>query len=181
MSSRNALSVVRENIRSLASGIRFGKFVSVGVVGALCDTFVLLVLTSVFDVVAELATIAGIETAILVMFAINERWTFSDAGNASGDSLLRRVLRSHVVRAGGSTTQFVIFVVVFRYFHVQLSLAEVGPVAAVASTLGVSVGTLAAVDLWLLVSKGTGIGFGMLVNYVFESLFTWRVHQDDPR
>jgi putative flippase GtrA len=63
------------------------------------------------------------------------------------------------VRAAGSTTQFLVFVAVFR---------------------GVSVTALVAgVNLWLLVAKGAGIGVGMVVNYVFESLFTWEVHRGE--
>ncbi|MFC6862453.1 GtrA family protein [Halomicroarcula sp. GCM10025817] len=148
---------VPDRFEALVSGVRFGQFVSVGVVGALCDTTVLVVLTEVFGVLPEIATILGIETAILVMFAINDNWTF----DAEGDhrSLGRRLLRSHAVRAGGSTTQFVVFVVVYRLLFVPLSL------------LGL--------DLWLLVAKAGGIGVGMFVNYVFESLFTWQVHRSD--
>jgi putative flippase GtrA len=33
------------------------------------------------------------------------------------------------------------------------------------------------VDLWIVLVKGGAIGAAMLVNYVFESLFTWRVHE----
>ncbi|MFC6973968.1 GtrA family protein [Halomicroarcula sp. GCM10025709] len=148
---------VPDRFESLVSGVRFGQFVSVGVVGAACDTTVLLVLTEVFGVLPELATLAGIETAILVMFAINERWTFADEGDP--ESLPRRLLRSHVVRAGGSTTQFLVFVVIYRLLFVPLSVA--------------------GIDLWILVAKGGGIGLGMLVNYVFESIFTWQVHHEE--
>jgi putative flippase GtrA len=146
-------------IDALRSRVRFGKFVSVGVVGAVCDTTVLVVLTEVFGVLPELATLAGIETAILVMFAINERWTFAGEGDGDTRSLLRRVLRSHGVRAAGSTTQFLVFVAVFRGLAVPL--------------------TVSGFDLWLLVAKGSGIGVGMVVNYVFESLFTWQVHTEE--
>jgi putative flippase GtrA len=144
---------------ALRSRVRFGKFVSVGVVGAVCDTTVLVVLTEVFGVLPELATLAGIETAILVMFAINERWTFAEQGRVGTRSLLRRALRSHGVRAAGSTTQFLVFVAVYRGLAVPL--------------------TVAGLDLWLLVAKGGGIGVGMVVNYVFESLFTWQVHAEE--
>jgi putative flippase GtrA len=141
---------------ALRSRVRFGQFVSVGVVGAACDTTVLLVLTEVFGVLPEIATLIGIETAILVMFTINEHWTFAGEGLDSRRSLLGRVARSHGVRAAGSLTQFLVFVAVFR---------------GVAVTL-----TLGGIDMWLLVAKGSGIGVGMVVNYVFESLFTWQVH-----
>jgi putative flippase GtrA len=148
-----------EQFDALRSRVRFGQFVSVGVVGAVCDTTVLVVLTELFGVLPEFATLVGIETAILVMFAINENWTFAGEGREDRESLLGRVLRSHAVRAAGSLTQFLVFVAVFR---------------GVAVTL-----TLGGLDLWLLVAKGTGIGVGMVVNYVFESLFTWRVHVED--
>ncbi len=144
---------------ALRSRVRFGKFVSVGAVGAACDTAVLVVLTEVFGVLAEIATLVGIETAILVMFAINESWTFAGEGREDRRSLLGRLGRSHGVRAAGSTTQFVVFVLVFRGISVSLPVA--------------------GIDAWLVVAKGTGIGVGMVVNYVFESLFTWQVHVDD--
>lgn len=145
-------------LASLLSGVRFGKFLSVGVVGAAVDASVLVALTQT-GVLPEVATLAGIETAILVMFAVNERWTFADHGAAGERSLLGRLARSHGVRAAGSLTQFLVFVAVFRGVAVSLPVA--------------------GVDLWLLVAKGAGIGVGMLVNYVFESLFTWRVHHDE--
>jgi len=146
-----------ERVQSLLSGVRFGKFVSVGVVGAVCDTTVLMILSEGFGVMPEIATLAGIETAILVMFLINDNWTFARAGREGRSPLFRRLARSHAVRTGGSLTQFAIFVVVYRLLFVEVSLV--------------------GIDLWILVAKGSGIAVGMLVNYVFESLFTWRVHQ----
>jgi len=142
-------------LAALASRVRIGQFVTVGVVGAVCDTAVLLVLVEWAGVLEELAVLAGIETAILVMFAINDRWTFAEVGADGRRSFLRRLLRSHGVRAAGSATQFLVFVAVFRLLFVPV--------------------TVLGVDLWLLVAKGAGIGVGMVVNYVFESLFTWRV------
>jgi putative flippase GtrA len=144
-------------LASLRSSVRFGKFVSVGAIGAVVDTTLLVVLTEAFGVLPELATIVGIESAILVMFAINERWTFAEEGRAGRRSLLGRLVRSHGVRAAGSLTQFLVFVAVFR--GVDLALSAGG------------------IDLWLVVAKGTGIAIGMVVNYVFESLFTWQVHR----
>jgi len=169
-------TVVSERLRAIASGARFGQFVSVGVVGAACDTAVLVVLTEGLGVFPEIATLVGIETAILVMFLINEHWTFADEGDGDRDSLLARLKRSHVVRAGGVTTQFAVFVVVFRGLSRDVVLADVGPWIALTRLLGL--GPVAPdLDVWLIVAKGCGIGVGMLVNYVFESLFTWRVHE----
>jgi putative flippase GtrA len=168
---------VPDRVGALVSGMRIGKFVSVGVVGTAADTTVLLVLSQAFGVVAEVATLAGIETAILVMFALNERWTFASQGAAGRGSLARRLGRSHLVRAAGSTTQFLVFVGIYRLLFVPLTVGDVAPLLAAARTLGVGTAAVAGVDLWILVAKIGGITVGMSVNYVFESLFTWRVHR----
>ncbi len=147
----------RPRLRALASGVRFGRFISVGILGALLDVTVLVVLTEGFGVLPELATLAGIESAILLMFAVNERWTFASEGTPGRRPLLARLARSHGVRAVGSLTQFVLFVVLYRYVAVGL--------------------TVWGIDAWLVVAKVGAIGIAVLVNYTFESLFTWRVHR----
>lgn len=139
----------------LFSRVRFGKFVSVGIVGAAFDTAVLVFLVEVFGLLEEIAVLVGIEVAILVMFLLNDNWTFVGEGGGGRRSLLRRIAKSHAVRSGGIVTQFVVFVVVYRL--IDLSIIVGG------------------FEVWLLVAKGAGIGCGMLVNYTFESLFTWRV------
>ena len=163
-----------DRARSLLSGVRFGKFVSVGAVGAVCDTVVLVTLKQVVGAPPELAWLAGVETAIIVMFLINENWTFAGHGTDDRASFLRRLGRSHAVRAGGVTTQFVIFEGVYRLLFRDVLLGDIGLWVALTGGFGVP---LAGLDVWLLVAKGLGVGVGMFVNYVFESLFTWRVHQ----
>jgi putative flippase GtrA len=148
-------------VESLLHGVRFGKFVSVGVAGAAVDITAFMFLAEVAGVPPEVATLVGIETAILLMFAINEHWTFADEGASGRRSLLGRLVKSHGVRAAGSLTQFTVFVVVLWYFFVPIAVYGVG--------------------LWKLVAKVSGIGVGMLVNYVFESLFTWEIHREDAR
>lgn len=162
-------------LEALSSGVRFGQFVSVGALGAVVDTIVLVTLAEGFGVLPELATLAGIETAILVMFAVNERWTFAREGDPGRRPLLGRLKRSHFVRAAGSLTQFAVFVAVYRGLFVPLTLGQIGLWRTVVGAVGLGPGLLAGLDLWLLVAKGTGIGVGMVVNYVFESLYTWRV------
>ncbi|MFC7177267.1 hypothetical protein [Halosegnis marinus] len=53
------------------------------------------------------------------------------------------------------TVQLVTFRALYRWTGVELSL------------LGI--------DAWFVAAKVAGIGVGMVVNYVAESLFTWRV------
>lgn len=139
---------------TLYAPFRFGKFASVGAVGAVCDNAVLLALATA-GVMPELAKFIGIETAIVVMFALNERWTFAGVGRPGLRPALRRLATSNVVRIGGIAVQLVVFSLVYRSFHVDVS------------ALGV--------DLWLLAASGAGIGCGMIVNYTTESLLTWRI------
>lgn len=141
---------------ALISSVRFGKFVSVGAVGAACDTAVLVFLVEVVGLLEELALLAGIEMAIVVMFLLNDRWTFAGEGQTDQRSVLFRLGKSHAVRTGGILTQFVVFVLIYRVLSVSVPVF--------------------GIDGWLLVAKGSGLLLGLLVNYVFESLFTWRVH-----
>ena len=145
-------------LSALNSRLRFGKFVSVGVLGAACDTAVLLFLVEAVGVLEEVAVVAGIETAIIVMFLINDNWTFAGEGDGNRRSWFGRLARSHAVRSGGSITQFLVIVVIYRLLFVSVEVA--------------------GIDVWLLVAKGCGIALGMVINYVFESLFTWQVHTD---
>lgn len=142
-------------VDALTSKVRFGMFLSVGIIGALFDTAVLVIAVEVFGLLEEIALLLGIETAIVVMFLLNDRFTFKHAGASGRWSVLFRLARSHGVRAGGIVTQFVVFVLVYRLFFVSVPVM--------------------GVDGWLLVAKGLGISAGFFVNYVFESLFTWKV------
>lgn len=143
-------------LRALMSTTRFGKFVSVGAVGAICDTVILLFLVEKVGLLEEVAVLIGIESSILIMFVINDNWTYSSANNIR--TLPRRLLRSHTVRIVGALTQFLVFTIIYRTYFMQLEFI--------------------GIDLWLLVAKGFGIALGMILNYTFETIFTWSVHKD---
>ncbi|MFC7070880.1 GtrA family protein [Halobaculum lipolyticum] len=141
-------------VEALASGTRIGQFVSVGAVGFAFDIATSTALREL-GVFPELAAFVGIEVAVVVMFLLNDRVTFAGEGLAGLGPTLRRLARSNVVRAGGIAVQLVVFTVLFRWVALPLSVA--------------------GVDLWFVVSRAGGIGVGMVVNYVAESVFTWRV------
>ncbi|WP_284012522.1 GtrA family protein [Halobaculum litoreum] len=141
-------------VGTLASGTRIGQFVSVGVVGFVFDIATSTALREA-GVFPELAAFIGIEVAVVVMFLLNDRVTFAEEGLAGLAPTLRRLAKSNVVRAGGIAVQLVVFTVLFRVVALPLSLWDV--------------------DLWFVVSRAGGIGAGMVVNYVAESVFTWRV------
>lgn len=135
--------------RSLVAPIRFAQFLSVGFVGALVDNTLLVGLVELAAIAPSIAAIGAKEGSILVMFAINERWTFRDARDGERAGLLRRLVKSNAVRAGG---------------------AVVGIATLVALTRGLG--------LWYLAANVVGIGVGFVFNYVLESIVTWRVHEE---
>lgn len=145
---------MNRQVSALLSGVRFGKFVSVGAVGAVFDLTVSSALIVLFDVLPEIAKVAGAEVAIVVMFFINEFWTFAGEGADGALPRLCRLLKSNVVRSGGVAVQFLI---VRGFGSLALSFTVFG------------------VDLWNLIPLPIAIVTSMLINYVLESLVTWRV------
>ena len=133
---------------------RFGQFVSVGAVGAAFDLTVSTAMREL-GVYPELAVFVGIEVAVVVMFLLNDNWTFAERGVGGLAAGLRRLARSNLVRVGGILVQLGAFRLLYRVPDISWSLASV--------------------DAWFVVAKVGGIGAGMVVNYVAESLFTWRV------
>jgi putative flippase GtrA len=144
-------------LAELTSGVRFGQFASVGAAGAVLDTSAVVVLTTYAGVFRGVAKLVGAELAIVLMFLINEHWTFAEEGAAGRAALVRRFLKSNLVRAGGVLVATGVFVAVSG---LDYRLPVGGE------------------SLWLVVSNGFGIAAGMFVNYVAESLFTWRVGAD---
>lgn len=155
------LAVLRARLRAVASIARFGRFVSVGVAGGSLETVVVAALTTglVADLSVQplLAKAVGAEASISVMFALNDRWTFADEGERGLASLLRRYVSSHAVRLGGLTVAFATLFVLTEWTTVRLVVADA--------------------NLWPTVANGIGIVVGMMVNFVAESLLTWRVYR----
>jgi len=144
-----------DRLAELRSTARFGQFVSVGVVGAVVDNATLAALRLGAGLPELVAKAAGVEAAILVMFLVNERWTFAGEGRVGALPFLRRLLTSHGVRVGGVAVQLSVYWVLTQRLDVTLFVA----------------GT----DLWFLAASPLAIAAAVLVNYVAESLFTWRV------
>jgi len=138
----------------LATGRRLGLFASVGLVGAAIDLSISTTLTLAGLTSPVVAKAVGAEAAIITMFLINDRWTFPDHGTNGRGAKLRRLVRSNVVRSGGLAVQLVVVYLLTR----QNVVVEV-----------------AGTNVWDAVTMPIAIGCAFLVNYVAESLFTWRV------
>lgn len=153
---RRPIDVIIDLRDALVAPVRIGQFVGVGAVGAAVDLSISSVLTLSAILPAEWAKLVGAECAIILMFLINDRWTFADHGAAGFVAKLRRLIKSNVVRSAGLAIQFVVVYVLTR--------------------IGVTV-VVAGTDLWPLITLPIAIGCAVAVNYVAESLLTWRVHQ----
>ncbi|MCU4973353.1 GtrA family protein [Halobacteria archaeon AArc-m2/3/4] len=147
--SESFLETVRTRLEALYS-VRLGQFASVGLVGAAVDNLALFALVELTVLGPVVAKVIAWELAIIVIFVINERWTFSDFGSTDVDAIGRRFLRSNVVRAGG-------FLV----------------------TLSVLTGLVYGFGVWYMAANVVGIGVGFFVNYSLESLYTWQVQHDE--
>jgi len=134
---------------------RIGQFVSVGVVGAAIETIIVGLLTAFIGVGPIAAKAVGAELSISTMFVVNDRWTFAGEGDRGGLAFLRRWGKSHLVRAVGLGVAFSVLYVLTSLVQVTLSIA--------------------GVDAWPTVANLIGIGVGMVINYVAESLFTWDI------
>lgn len=144
------------SLDALFSGVRFGKFVSVGAVGAVFDMTTTTALIVFFGVLGEWAKLVGAEVAIVVMFLINENWTFAEEGAVGLLPTVRRFLTSNLVRSGGLALQFL---VVRSLRQLDVSVVVFG------------------FDFWQVIPIPVAIAASMLVNYVAESTLTWRIAQ----
>lgn len=140
---------VRTRVRALFSPARFGQFAGVGFVGATVDIVVLAALSSVTSLGWFVAKLISWELGIMVIFVINERWTFASHGAVGTRAVVWRFLRSNVVRLGGLAVTLAVLRVLVEQF-----------------------------DVWLVLANVIGIGVGFFVNYTCESLYTWRVHEE---
>ena len=147
--SDSLLEAVQMRLRALADPTRFGQFAGVGFAGATVDNVALFVLVELTVLGPVVAKVIAWELAIVVIFAINERWTFANYGQVGLRALGRRFLRSNAVRFGG--------------FLVTLSVLAI---------------LVYGFDVWYMAANVIGIGVGFFVNYTCESLYTWKVHRE---
>ncbi len=144
----------------LLSVRRIGQFVSVGVVGALAETAVVLVVTTLGGLAPLLAKGLGAELSISLMFLLNDRITFASDAPSSPLAVCRRWCRSHLVRIGGLSVAFVILWVL-----------------TTKTTITVVVN---GADLWPTIANLIGIGCSLVLNYCAESIYTWNVTDSNP-
>ncbi|WP_430504536.1 GtrA family protein [Haloparvum sp. PAK95] len=146
--------MAHDSVEELAAGTRFGKFLSVGAAGAVVDVSVSSVLTLAAILPPQWAKLVGAEIAIVLMFLVNDHWTFPEEGALGLVPKLRRLLKSNLVRTAGLAVQFAV-VAFLTGLDVQVVVLDT--------------------DIWDVVTLPIAIAFSFVINYVAESLITWRV------
>lgn len=139
---------IQRTLRALVQSGRLWRFAAVGVVGTACDFAVLIGLVELASFPPEAGKIVGAETAVIVMFVLNERWTFRTWGTNDRRALLRRLVTSNLVRLGGMAVAVTVLSILVRNYGFSYVLAN-----------------------------AVGIACGFVVNYTFENLLTWRTHR----
>lgn len=142
--------------KSLLSLRRIIQFTSVGIVGAICETSIVAILTAFGTTSPLAAKVVGVEISISVMFLINDRYTFSDAGQSQSTNRIYRWMRSHAVRSGGIVISFFILWILTSQTDIQIMLF--------------------GANFWPTIANLIAIGSALSINYIAESLFTWKVH-----
>jgi putative flippase GtrA len=158
---------VLARLDDVLSGVRVTQFVSVGALGAVLDQTVTVGLAAGVGVHRTLAKLVGAELAIVVMFLVNEHWTFADAADGGLRATAWRLCKSNAVRAAGVAVATVVFTLVSGLPNPILVYDLPNPTP------------LGAFELWLLAANGLGILVGLGVNYVLESAVTWRLLDAD--
>lgn len=149
------VETIQAHLRALVRADRIGQFVSVGVAGAALETVIVFVLTGLFTAAPLVGKAVGAEASISLMFLLNDRWTFAAEGDTGVLAFGRRYLKSHVVRLGGLSVAFATLYALTAWTSIEV--------------------VLAGADFWPTIANVAGIGVGMTLNYVAESLFTWQV------
>jgi putative flippase GtrA len=125
--------------------------------GAVCKSIIVAMLTIFATADPLQAKIVGVEISISIMFLINDVYTFSNEGKSRLRNRITRWIRSHIVRSGGIIVSFSVLWVLTTQIGVQI--------------------VLYGADFWPTIANLIGIGFALMINYTAESLFTWKVHE----
>lgn len=141
-------------IDALLDWTRLRQFIAVGFVGTGVDLSISIPLVVTTEITPELAKFLGAEAAIILMFLINDRWTFGEVDSSGYLHQVRRLVKSNIVRGGGVAIQLT---AVFLLTRMDLAVFVAGT------------------DIWPILTMPIAIACGFLANYLGESVITWRV------
>jgi dolichol-phosphate mannosyltransferase len=118
-----------ELIRSL--GWRWLRFAVVGAIGTLVQLGAVTVLVSMMDLDYLLATIVGVETAVIHNFFWHEKWTWADRTQPTRGCARRRLLQFILANGGVSTIgNSVVVYLMVEMVHLGPELANLAAIGA---------------------------------------------------
>jgi putative flippase GtrA len=142
--------ITKSKINQLVQLTRISQFVSVGVTGAIIESVVIAILTIGIGSSPLVAKVIGAELSISTMFIINDKWTFATEGGVGYFSQIIRWVKSHFVRIGGLTVSFTVLYILINLTEYSIIIFEA--------------------DFWPVVANMIGIGVGLVLNYIAESI-----------
>ncbi len=130
--------------------LRFIKFSIVGGGGVFVNMGILYALTEWVGMYYMVSALIAIEVSILTNFILNDIWTWGDRKHLTGSGFLKRMLKYNI-SAG--------IAAFLGNFSTLMVLTEL-------------------VGLYYIISNLIGIGVGVLVNFVLNDLWTYRIKGD---
>ncbi len=147
-------SVMKRNLSvifptDVDSSLRFVKFLVTGGMGGMIDMITLMFVVEVVHLPPVLGGVFSKEVSILSMFVVNQTWTFQETLTSAPREVIRRLVKSNMVRWIGGGVGVATLFVLYRW-----------------------------VGVWYLMANLAGIGVGFVFNFVFESLVTFEIHHE---
>jgi len=102
---------------------RYGRFAAIGALGALVNTGILYVLTEHFNLYYVLSSFFAIESAIILMFFLNNSFTFDS--KKKGSEIAKGIIRSNIVRSIGIATNIGLLFVLTEYFGIYFLASNI--------------------------------------------------------
>ena len=146
------MKVNKKTIRQILD--KLYKYFIVGIIGIIIDNGVILLLTLVFFVPANIATLISAEVGNLNNFFINDNWTFKDNKNSQ---FIIRILKYHIsILLGFVIARVFLFPEVFSFASLYFSKFFA-----------------------ILIANNVSIGVSFIFNFIINFIWTWGASQKD--
>ncbi len=130
------------------------KYFIVGIIGIIIDNGVILLLTLVFFIPANIATLISAEIGNLNNFFINDNWTFKDSKNST---FIIRILKYHIsILLGFIIARVFLFPEVFSFVSLYFSKFFA-----------------------ILIANNASIAVSFIFNFIINFLWTWGSSKKD--
>lgn len=117
------LAEVKIEEKNLPLDIRYGRFMIIGGIGALLNTAILFILTDYLELHYILSSVFAIESAIILMFFLNNRFTF-DNKKEQASKIVLGIFKSNIVRSVGIMANLGLLYVFTEFFNIYFLVSN---------------------------------------------------------